>query len=67
MEKTKIGFDAGKIWQMLMEKGELKATDLKKMSKMDIKDVYMALGWLAREGKVHFFQLENEFAVCLSD
>jgi hypothetical protein len=32
---------------------------------MDIKDIYLALGWLARESKVHFFEIEKELAVCL--
>ena len=65
MEKEKIGVDAVKIWQMLMEKGELKITDLSKYSKMEIPDIYMALGWLAKEEKVDFFKMENEAAVCL--
>jgi len=65
MEKVKIGNDAGKIWQILNEKGNIKITDLKKTTKMEIKDIYLALGWLARENKIHFFEMEKELAVCI--
>ena len=56
MEKVKIGNDAGSIWQVLNEKGNITIVDLKKTTKMDIKDIYLALGWLARENKIHFFE-----------
>lgn len=65
MEKEKIGTIAGKIWQILNENGNVKIADLKKTTKKDIKDIYMALGWLARENKIHFFEVEKETAVCL--
>lgn len=65
MEKEKIGTDAGKIWQFLNEKGNVKIIDLKKATKMDIKVIYLALGWLAREDKILFFEIEKELAVCI--
>lgn len=65
MEKEKIGTDAGKIWQILSEIGKVKIVDLKKISKMDIKDIYLALGWLARENKIQFFESEKELAICM--
>lgn len=65
MEKVKIGLDAGKIWQLVSDKNNIKITDLKKQTKMDIKDIYLALGWLARENKVAFFELDHELAICL--
>jgi hypothetical protein len=65
MEKEKIGTDAGNIWQILNEKGNVKIVDLKKTTKMDIKDIYLALGWLARENKIQFFEMEKELAVCI--
>ncbi|MFH1788832.1 MAG: winged helix-turn-helix domain-containing protein [Candidatus Altiarchaeota archaeon] len=47
---TDLGFAAGEIYQA--GKGtELNADDLKKKAKRDEKTFYMALGWLAREGK----------------
>ena len=65
MEKVKIGNDAGSIWQVLNEKGNITIVDLKKTTKMDIKDIYLALGWLARENIIHFFEMEKELAVCI--
>jgi hypothetical protein len=61
MEKVKIGTDAGIIWQFLNEKGDMKISELKKTTKMDIKDIYLALGWLARENKIHFFEMEKNY------
>lgn len=65
MEKIKIGEDAGKIWRIIDEKGNVTVADLKKATKMDIKDIYLGLGWLARENKIHFFEMERELAVCV--
>lgn len=67
MEKNKIGIDAGRIWQYLNMNGDAKISELKKIMKLDIKDIYLALGWLARENKIHFFFLDQELAVCLVD
>jgi len=64
MENEKIGIDAGKIWQILNEKGNVKIADLKKRTKMDIKNIFLALGWLARENKVLLFEMEKELAAC---
>lgn len=66
MEKGKIGTDAGIIWQLLNEKGNVRIVDLKKATKKDIKDIYLALGWLARENKIQFIEMEKELAVCLT-
>ena len=65
MQKIKIGFDAGKLYKLIEEKQAIKIIDLKKVTKMEIKDIYMALGWLARENKVHFFEMDGEMAVNL--
>ena len=63
MEKIKIGHDAGKIWQLIDENKQMKISDLKTTSKMDIKDLYLALGWLARENKVYFSEEDRELAI----
>jgi len=49
-----IGENAGKVWQVLKEKGPLVASAIKKAAGLDDKNVYMALGWLAKEGKIKF-------------
>src|SRR3972149_4352347 len=65
MEKGKIGQDAGIIWQEIDAHGEMSATELKKSTKMDIKDIYLALGWLARENKVFFNTKKGELYISL--
>ena len=51
--KEKIGMNAGIVWNVLNEgPKDLKA--LKKATKLSEKDLYAALGWLAREEKVAF-------------
>ena len=65
MEKGKIGQDAGTIWQEIDAHGEMSVTELKKSIKMDIKDIYLALGWLARENKVFFNTKKGEFYISL--
>jgi Mn-dependent DtxR family transcriptional regulator len=50
--KVMIGETAGRIWQILGEKGEMDITQLAKILKQDDAIVYQALGWLAREGKI---------------
>ena len=53
---NKIGIDAGKIWQVLVKQKEIDITSVGKIlsqfGNLDEKDVYAALGWLAREGKL---------------
>lgn len=56
MEKMKIGFDAGKIWHVIANKKSVKVLDLKESTKMDVKDIFLALGWLAREGRIYFLK-----------
>lgn len=65
METEKIGTDAKKIWQILNDLGNVKIADLKKITKMDIKNIYLALGWLARDNKVLLFEMEKELAACI--
>ncbi|MBO7255612.1 MAG: winged helix-turn-helix domain-containing protein [Paludibacteraceae bacterium] len=49
----KIGINAGLVWNAL-NNGSLEVKTLKKATKLTDKDLYAALGWLAREGKVQF-------------
>lgn len=61
----KIGNNAGLVWAAL-EGGELNIKALKKATKLTEKDLGLALGWLAREGKVKFNEVEGELSVSLS-
>ena len=60
----KIGNNAGQIWSVL-ESGELNVKVVKKTTKLAEKDLNLALGWLAREGKIKFNEVEGEFFVSL--
>lgn len=65
MMNEKIGINAGLVWSAL-EIGELNVKALKKATKLTEKDLNLALGWLAREGKVNFNEVEGEVFVSLS-
>jgi hypothetical protein len=47
-----IGKDAGKIWRTLEIWGEVDAVSLSRLSRIVEQDVFTAVGWLAREGKI---------------
>ena len=59
MEKTKIGLNAGKVWRILNEKGELSMFDLCRELSLTFEDVALAIGWLARESKVFLRKREG--------
>jgi hypothetical protein len=61
----KIGISAGLVWASL-EKGELNVKAVKKATKLTEKDLNLALGWLAREGKIKFNEVEGELLVTLA-
>ena len=58
MITSKIGENAGLIWNAL-QGGALTFKDLKKATKLKNDELYLALGWLAREGKVSFTEGED--------
>ena len=60
----KIGINAGLIWTAL-ESGELNVKAIKKATKLAEKDLNLALGWLAREGKIKFNEVEGDLFVSL--
>jgi len=47
-----IGKDAGKIWRALEIWGEVDVLSLSRLSRIVEHEVFTAVGWLAREGKV---------------
>lgn len=61
----KFGINAGKLWTLLDEAGTQNVKDLKKAAKLTDKDLYAALGWLAREGKVTLVEEGKELFVSL--
>jgi len=60
-----IGRNSGALWKILNTKGACNLSALKKQAKMDDKQLYLALGWLAREGKILFTQNKNQITISL--
>ena len=61
-----IGKNAGLVWKALNENGAMNVKALKKVTKIGTeKDLYAALGWLAREEKLAFTEKEQELQVSL--
>ena len=61
-----IGTNAGLIWKALSEGNKLNVKEVKKVTKIKTeKEVFAALGWLAKEGKLAFDEAEGEIFVSL--
>lgn len=62
-----IGTNAGLVWRALDESDKaLTVKELKSATKLRTeREVNLALGWLAKEGKVDFDTTEKEFTVSL--
>lgn len=47
-----FGMSAGKVWRALNKQSGKSAALLSKETKLKVNEVYAALGWLGREGKI---------------
>ena len=65
MLNEKIGVNAGLVWSVL-QNGEQNVKAVKKATKLNDKDLNLALGWLAREGKLNFSEVDGELFVYLA-
>lgn len=66
MIKSEIGMTAVNISNLLDTCRELPIADIGSMLKEEEEQVFIALGWLAREKKVFFFKESNDILkVCL--
>lgn len=63
--KEKIGTNAGAIWAYLDAEGSKTLKEIRKGCKLTERDMYAALGWLAREGKIAFNELKEDLQVVL--
>lgn len=48
----KIGTDAGMVWRVLDTWGEVDVLSISRLARIKESDVFTAVGWLAREGKI---------------
>lgn len=61
-----IGNNAGLVWNALSANNGLSVKALKKATKISKeKDLYAALGWLGREGKISIEENEDDVVVTL--
>ncbi|MBQ7823831.1 MAG: winged helix-turn-helix domain-containing protein [Bacteroidaceae bacterium] len=60
-----IGINAGLVWNALNDNGKLTLKEIKKATKLKEKEIYAALGWLAREGKISFEEESEEIVIKL--
>ena len=65
MNVEMIGANAGKVWTAL-QNGALSSKALKKATKLKAADLNLALGWLAREGKLTFTEAAEETIIALA-
>ena len=68
MNKDVIGLNAGKVWEALNAADAMGVKQLKKVTKLKDKELFAALGWLAREDKIAIAtddKDEKEFIISL--
>lgn len=59
-----IGTNAGLIWNVLDKLGKMDVKALKKATKLRTdKELYAAIGWLAKEGKLHFDEVGEDLFI----
>ena len=57
---NKIGKDAGKVWRVLDTWGEVDASSISRLARIEEKEVFSAIGWLAREGKIEGKKIKSK-------
>ncbi|MCI1648769.1 MAG: winged helix-turn-helix domain-containing protein [Bacteroides sp.] len=65
MLKEKAGETAGKIWNALDGTEGLTAKQIKKLTKLVDKDLFLGLGWLLREDKISTQEVEGDWFIKL--
>lgn len=60
----RIGQNAGLVWNALNQLGKMDIKALKKATKLRTdKELYAAIGWLAKEGKLSFDETGEELLI----
>jgi len=59
MTVEEIGTYAGLVWKALAEENCNSIKTVKKVTKLKEKEIYAAIGWLAREGKISIATAED--------
>ena len=66
MNVETIGSWAGLVWNALNASESLTFKEVKKETKLKEKELYAAIGWLGREGKLNFAEVEGELVLSLN-
>lgn len=66
MNTETIGAWAGLLWNALNEVESLDKKQIKAATKLKDKEIYAAIGWLARENKLNFAETEDGKDVVVS-
>ena len=56
MYKNDVGINAGVIWHLLSENGAMSIREIGEHTNYKEVFIFLALGWLARENKILFFE-----------
>ncbi len=57
----KIGFNAGKVWMTLAkQQTDVGISSLAQLTRINVNDVFAAIGWLARENKIEAKTIKNK-------
>ncbi len=64
--KHVVGTNAGLVWSALSDaNGTLELKQLKKATKLKDKELYLAFGWLMKEGKLNYKEEDKDIYVSL--
>lgn len=66
MDKNAIGTNAGILWRLMNNNMSWNYKELKEKSNLSDKELWAALGWLAREDKVEFDTNSKEERIYLN-
>ncbi len=56
VDRVEIGNAAGEVWRLLDAEGDLSIADIQKKLNLPEYLLYLAIGWLCREGKIYCFE-----------
>ena len=65
MENEEIGIIAGKIWNYLAQHNPSDAIQIRFFLNITNSQLYLALGWLAREDKISMVKDKNTYQISL--
>jgi len=49
---SQFGYNAGKVWESISNQGKVSIDDLRSETQLSDKELFTAVGWLARENKI---------------